>query len=91
MLKLHIPNNDSRLLARNVQVYYDFGQDADVEWEVDEILAHQWDSHSLHFLIKWNLGDTTWEPLRTCNELQALDEYLVLWGVKKPSQLPKHK
>jgi hypothetical protein len=90
MLKPHIPNDDSRFPARDVKVYYDFGQDANVEWEVDEILAHQWDGRSLRFLVKWNLGDTTWEPLRSCNKLRALDEYLALRGVNTPSKLPKH-
>ena len=90
LLKPHIPNDDERFPARDVRVYYDFGQDADVEWEVDEILAHQWDNRSLRFLVKWNLGDTTWEPLRTCNQLRALDDYLALRGVKSPSKLPKH-
>ena len=91
MLKPHIPNDDERFPARDVQTYYDFGQDADVEWEVDEILAHQWDGRSLRFLVKWNLGDTTWEPLKSCNQLRALDEYLVLRGVQSPANLPKHR
>lgn len=91
VLKPHVSNDDSRFPARDVQVHYDFSQDANVEWEVDEVLAHQWDGCSLCFLVKWNLGDTTWEPLKTCNELWALDEYLALRGVQKPSQLPKHK
>jgi hypothetical protein len=90
-LKPHIPNDDDRFPARDVRTYYDFGQDADIEWEVDEILAHQWDGRSLEFLVKWNLGDSTWEPLKHCNQLRALDEYLSLRGVKSPSQLPHHK
>jgi len=48
--------------VRDVRVYYNFGQDADVEWEVDEIMAHQWDGRSLRLLVKWSLGDTTWGP-----------------------------
>jgi transposase InsO family protein len=91
LLKPHIPNDDARFPTRDVRVFYDFGQDADVEWEVDEILAHQWVGKALKFLVKWNLGDSTWEPLKHCNQLRALDEYLSLRGVKSPAQLPKHK
>ena len=43
MLKPHILNDDEQFPARDVCTYYDFGQDADVEWEVDKIIAHQWD------------------------------------------------
>lgn len=90
VLKPHISNDNKRFPERDVRVYYDFGQGADVEWEVDEILAHQSDGHSLRFLAKWNLGDTTWEPLRASNELRAPNECLALRGVTLPSQLPKH-
>jgi hypothetical protein len=54
-LKPHIPNNDNQFPAREVRTCYDFSQDADIEWEVDKILAHQWDCRSLKFLVKWNL------------------------------------
>ena len=91
VLKPHIPNDDDRFPSRDVQTFYDFGQDADIEWEVDKMLAHQWDRRALKLLVKWNLGDATWEPLRLCNKLSALDDYLLLWGVKSPAQLPHHK
>ena len=39
------------------------------------------------FEVQWQLGDTTWEPLETVNELKALDEYLELEGVKEPLSL----
>ena len=32
--------------------------------------------------IRWTLGDVTWELLAECKELEALDEYLDLRGVK---------
>ena len=49
------------------------------------------------------LGDTTWEPLASCKDLEALDLYLEaldlylealdlyleLWGVAHPRDLPK--
>jgi hypothetical protein len=28
--------------------------------------------------VKWNLGNSTWEPLGNCNELVAMDDYLTL-------------
>ena len=91
MLKPCICNDDDCFLVRDVQTYYDFSQDADIEWEVDKILAHQWDSRSLKLLVKWNLGKATWEPLKQCCKLHVLDNYLSLRGVKLPKQLPHHK
>ena len=44
----------------------------------------------LEFQIRWTLGDVTWEPHAECKELEALDEYLDLRGVKRPHDLP-HK
>ena len=42
----------------------------------------------LSFQVHWNMGDTTWETFDTCKDLQALDTYLQLIGVKDPSDLP---
>ena len=68
---------------------YDFGVAEELKWFVHEILAHQWTSQdSLEFQVKWTLGDITWEPLAECKELQALDEYLDLCGVKWPRDFP---
>ena len=39
--------------------------------------------------VKWRLGDVTWEPAKTCEKLEALDDYLALHGVKKPAELPR--
>ena len=36
----------------------------------------------MEFLVKWNLGNSTWEPLGNCNELIALDDYLMLMNVR---------
>ena len=41
------------------------------------------------FQVKWNMGDTTWEPHKACNDLQALDNYLDLLGVKQVGDLPR--
>ncbi|GLB37195.1 putative DNA RNA polymerase [Lyophyllum shimeji] len=69
---------------------YDFGAPDDHEWFVDEILGHRWtQDKKLEYEVRWSLGDTTWEPHDNCKQLAALDRYLELQGVKRPSQLPK--
>jgi hypothetical protein len=70
-------------------VHYDFGTPDDWEWLVDEILTHKWDKDQLMFQLRWNIGETTWEPHETCKDLQALDDYLQLIGVEDPSDLPR--
>ena len=69
--------------------YYDFGATNEPKWFVNGILAHCWvGQENLEFQIHWTLGDMTWEPLTECKELEALDEYLELRGVKRPHNLP---
>ena len=71
-------------------MYYDFGEDPEKEYMVQEILDHAWDNgNCLWFQIKWGLGDLTWEPLSHCNELAALDEYLMLHGAETVEELMK--
>ena len=91
LLKLHVPNDDDRFPSRDVRVYYDFGYGDEVEQEVKEILAHQWDGRKLCLLVKWSTSDSTWEPLRSCDKLRALDKYLAVRGVSRPAQLPRYK
>ena len=91
LLKPHVPNDDSRFPSRDVHIFYDFGPDNEVEQSVEEILAHQWDGRALRLLVKWSSGDTTWEPLKSCGKLRALDEYLSIRGVARPSQLPRYR
>ena len=44
--------------------FYDFSQDDEQEWLIEEITSHQWsDSKELKLEVRWTLGDTTWEPL----------------------------
>ena len=63
---------------------YDFSV-ADHEWFVDKILGHHWEKgtrlESLKFEVCWSLGDTTWEPYKTCKDLEVLNCYLELHGV----------
>jgi hypothetical protein len=88
-LKAHIPNDDERFPRREVRTIYDFGDDPETEWLVDEIIDHEWRKNSLWFHVKWDQGDSTWEPLENCRELKALDDYLLLTGVKTLQELPK--
>jgi hypothetical protein len=84
------PNDSLLFPGRAVQVFYDFGEDPDKEYQVQEILDHAWDlDQNLWFRVKWGLGDLTWEPLANCNELEALDEYLILQGIDDASNLPQ--
>ena len=39
--------------------------------------------------VRGMLGDTTWEPLAACKDLEALDLYLELQGIAHPRNLPK--
>jgi hypothetical protein len=88
--KLHpYHTNDNALFPhREVHAYYDFSTPDNQEWLVDEILTHKWDKNTLLFKVHWNLGDTTWEPLENCKDLQALDDYIKLIGVAQPQNLP---
>ena len=45
------------------KVFYDFGNNEDQEWLVEEILAHKWTNNNLELQVKWTLGDVTWELL----------------------------
>ncbi len=90
LIRPHYPNDDEVFPRREVKSHYDFGDTGEQEWFVDEIIAHRWvDDKSLELHVKWTLGDVTWEPLASCKELEALDQYLELRGVKKPRELPK--
>jgi hypothetical protein len=89
LIKLHILNDDERFPHHNVLKHYDFGQEAKEEWFVDEIIAHWWHEASLDLQVRWSLGDTTWEPLASCKQLEALDMYLELRGVNSPKALTR--
>ena len=83
----YIKNNDILFTKRDTKVYYDFGNDEDQEWLIEEILAHKWTDNDLELQVKWMLGDVTWEPLSSCKDLKALDVYLELRGAKAPWDL----
>ena len=83
----YIKNDDILFPKRDTKVYYNFGNNEDQEWLIEEILAYKWTNNDLEFQVKWMAGDITWEPLSSCKELEALDNYLELWDVKTPQDL----
>ena len=91
LIRAHMPNDNMKFPCRDTKSFYDFGATDEPKWFVDEILAHHWvDQAGLEFQVHWTLGDVTWEPLASCKELAALDEYLELRGDRRPHNLP-HK
>lgn len=90
LVRTHVPNDDNKFPKRDTHVIYEIGDEDETEWFVDEILGHQWNAQDkLELRVQWTLGDVTWEPLQTCNELEALERYLELQGVKRPQDLAK--
>ena len=89
LLRPHHPNDDALFPNRTLADEYDVGAPEDAEWLVDDIIGHQWKSKKLFLQVRWNLGDTTWEPVGTCQELEALDRYLALKAVTDWQQLPR--
>ena len=84
LVQPYVKNNDILFPKREARSYYDFGNNDEQEWFVDEILAHKWTDNSLELQVKWTLGDVTWEPIDSCKNLEALDSYLELRGVTRP-------
>ena len=84
LVRPYVKNNDILFPKRAAKSYYDFGNNDEQEWFVDEILAHKWTNNNLELQVKWTLGDITWEPINSCKNLEALDSYLELRGVTHP-------
>ena len=80
-------NDDILFPKRDTHAFYDVRQSDEDEWFVDEIITHRWAGNKIEFLVKWNLGDSTWEQSSNCEELEALDRYLELQGVSGMRQL----
>ncbi|KAF8626390.1 hypothetical protein AX15_004888 [Amanita polypyramis BW_CC] len=86
LLKLFVGNNPDKFPKRESHTDYNVGVDPKREWVVEAIEDHKW-MPRLKFKVRWALGDFTWEPLHVVNDLEALDHYLELEGVTKPSEL----
>ena len=78
LVQPYIENNDILFPKRDTKVHYNFGNDEDQEWLIEEILAHKWTINDLELQVKWMLGDITWELLSSCKDLEALNAYLEL-------------
>ncbi len=89
-LRRHEPNDELLFPSREAGVFYDFGQDPEQEFLVDEIVAHQWEGNSVRYLVQWDDGDLTWEPWSTVKDLEAIDRYFELQGVASWKHLPKN-
>ena len=90
LVRKFVVNNNEQFPKWDAKSFYDFSQDDEQEWLVEEITSHRWpNSKELKLEVRWMLGDTTWEPLAACKDLEALDLYLELWGVAHPHDLPK--
>ncbi|KZV83982.1 hypothetical protein EXIGLDRAFT_624945 [Exidia glandulosa HHB12029] len=88
LLRPHVPNDDARFPNRNIEYFYDLGNYIEGETLVEDLLDHMW-TPRLMFQVKWADGDITWAPLSVCSKLVALDRYLALHNVSRPSDLPK--
>ena len=89
LLRPYNASNDALFPNRVHPEPYDFRVPEDHEWFVDELLGHRWNGGDLEFEVRWSLGDMTWEPLENCRDLEALDRYLELQGVKRPDRLAR--
>ena len=90
LIRKFVPNNNELFPKRDVKSFYDFSQDNEQEWLIEEITSHCWlNSKELELEVRSMLGDTTWEPLASCKDLEALELYLELWGIAHPPNLPK--
>ncbi|KAJ3543853.1 hypothetical protein NM688_g5811 [Phlebia brevispora] len=89
LLRRHEPNDDTMFPRRETCILYDMGQPDDAEWVVEAILGHRWVGNKVEFHVQWSLGDNTWELYSACKELEALDQYFELLGVKNWRALPR--
>jgi hypothetical protein len=87
--------NDLTLFPhRDALVFYDFGQNLELESTVRDIIAHRWEGRKgdqLKFYLRFDDGDCEWRDWALCDDLKALDDYLELRGVENPLLLPKER
>ncbi|KAF7791976.1 hypothetical protein EIP86_003003 [Pleurotus ostreatoroseus] len=53
------------------------------------VLRHRWVRGKVEFHIRWAAGGTIWEPYAEYKDLQVLDEFLELIGVRHWRALPR--
>jgi hypothetical protein len=88
LLREHIPNDD-RLFPGRMDTQLGNTPETEGEWAVDQILSHAGSKTDSVFEIKWKSGDITWLPYYQITHLQALTDYLDLYGESKVNKLPK--
>ena len=90
LVRPSVPNDEVQFPKREAKSFYDFGNNDDQEWFINEIIAHKWEGDKdLYSQVRWTLGDVTWEPYATCKDLEALDRYLELRGVTRVRDLAR--
>ena len=88
LVRPFVPNDEVQFPKWEAKSFYDFGNDDDQEWLVEEIIAHRWEGNkNLSLQVRWTLRDVTWEPYNICKDLEALDRYLELQGVSRVCNL----
>ena len=60
LLRPYQLNDNTIFLNRKKAKLYDFSAPDDAEWAVDKMVGHRWKGNKIEFLMKWNLGDSTW-------------------------------
>ena len=51
----YIKNDDILFPKRDTKVYYNFGNNKDQEWLIEEILAHKWTNNCYEFILIFNI------------------------------------
>ena len=85
------PNDMALFPGQEVHTFYDFREDPNHEPYIHKILDHAWVKKDLWFKVKWELGDTMWEPQENCKEPTHVDDYLALQNVQEIESLPKKR
>ena len=88
LLREHIPNDD-RLFPGRMDTQVGDTPETEGEWVVERILSHAGARKDSVFEIKWKSGDISWLPYYQITHLQALTDYLDLFGESKINNLPK--
>ena len=86
LLRIHVPNDDSRFPGRQLHQITTLGEDT--EWEVDRILSHTGKGPTAVFNVLWKSGDSSWMPLHEIKHTAALQAYFEVLGISSASQLP---
>ena len=90
LVRPFVPNDEVQFPKQEAKSFYDFGNNNEQEWLINEIIAHKWEGdQNLELQVCWTLGDVTWEPYTTCNDLEALDRYVELQGVTRVRDLAR--